>query len=105
VPEISQAVALHPINVRKWIHRFAHQGVAGLRTGKSPGRPRHFTQRQRQCILELAQADPRSLGLPFVCWSLRRLRRYVIEQGVVRRISIECLRKLLQAAAKAGLTP
>jgi transposase len=98
VPEISKAVNLHPINVRKWIHRFSRSGVDGLRSGKSPGRPRLFTHDQRQRIIGIAQADPRHLGLHFSRWSLQRLRRYLIDQQIVRHISVETIRQILQTA-------
>jgi transposase len=96
VPEISRTVNLHPINVRKWIHRFSKNGVEGLRSGKSPGRPRLFTAEQRQRIIGVATVDPRSLGLPFSRWSLQRLRRYLIEQNIVSHISVETIRQILQ---------
>jgi transposase len=75
VQEVSQIVGLHPINVRKWIHRFRQWGVAGLRSGKSPGRPRLFTPEHEQQIIELAQLHPASLGLSFNRWTLPKLRR------------------------------
>ena len=65
VPQISRTVQLHPINVRKWLHRFARHGVAGLRSPKSPGRPRRFSAEQRNAILRVAQAPPQTFGLPF----------------------------------------
>ena len=37
------------------------------------------------------------LGLIFSRWSLQRLRRYLIEQGVVDRISIETIRQIIQS--------
>ena len=43
VPEISTMVNLHPINLRKWIHRFNVFVLYDLRIGKSPGRPVVFT--------------------------------------------------------------
>jgi transposase len=98
VPEISKEVNLHPINVRKWIHRFSRNGVDGLRSGKSPGRPRLFTHDQRQRIISIAQADPRHLGLHFSRWSLQRLRRYLIDQQIVGHISVETIRQILQTA-------
>lgn len=98
VPEISRTVNLHPINVRKWIHRFSKNGVEGLRSGKSPGRPRLFTAEQRQRIIGVASVDPRGLGLPFSRWSLQRLRRYLIEQNIVSHISVETIRQILQTA-------
>ncbi|MCL4858245.1 MAG: helix-turn-helix domain-containing protein [Caldilineaceae bacterium] len=98
VPEISRRVNLHPINVRKWIHRYRQHGVDGLRSGKSPGRPRLFGEQERRRILTIANADPRSLGLPFSRWSLQRLRNYLIEQGAVKHISVETIRQILQTA-------
>jgi len=97
VPEISQTVNLHPINVRKWIHRYTANGIDGLRSGKSPGRPPLFTNNQRRQISKIANTSPRSLGLNFSRWSLQRLRRYLIEQGVVERISIETIRQIIQS--------
>jgi transposase len=98
VPEISQTVNLHPINVRKWIHRYTANGVSGLRSGKSPGRPPLFTAKQRRQISKIASTSPRSLGLNFSRWSLQRLRRYLIEQSVVDRISIETIRQIIQSS-------
>lgn len=103
VPEISRAVNLHPINVRKWIHRFSRNGLEGLRSGKSPGRPRLFTLEQRQQIISIASADPRSLDLPFSRWSLQRLRRYLVEQDIVSHISVETIRQILQTADSISL--
>ena len=65
VQEISRDVDLHPINVRKWIHRFNAEGMGGLRSGKSPGRPPVFDDRQRDQIVTLANSDPRKMGLSF----------------------------------------
>jgi transposase len=98
VPEISRMVNLHPINVRKWIHRYQAHGVDGLRSGKSPGRPRLFTPDQRKRIISLATTPPQSLGLPYTRWSLQRLRHYLIEQGIVKHISVETIRQILQSA-------
>jgi len=102
VPEISQTVNLHTINVLKWIHRYTANGVSGLRSGKSPGRPPLFTTTQRRQISKIASTSPRSLGLNFSRWSLQRLRRYLIEQGVVDRISIETIRQIIQSGELAA---
>ena len=97
VPEISHIVKLHPINVRKWIHRFRSDGIDGLRSSKSPGRPRLFTEEQRRRILVIANTPPQSLGLHAVRWSLQRLRRHLVEQGIVKHISVETIRQILHA--------
>ena len=97
VPEISELVDLHPINVRKWIHRFNKSGIDGLRSGKSPGRPPLFSDEQRKQISQIATSDPRSLGLHFSRWSIQRLRRYLIEHDVVDCISVETVRQIVQS--------
>jgi len=100
VQDISASVGMHPINVRKWIHRFNESGIDGLYPRKSPGRPRLFSSRQRQAILDLSTSDPARLGLGFSVWSLQRLRQQLIRRGVVREISAETIR---QELLKAGL--
>lgn len=95
VHDISAAVGLHPINVRKWIHRYNRSGLKGLLPRRSPGRPRVFSRQQRDAIVRLATTDPRTLGLAFDAWSLRRLRDQLIERGVMDEVSSETIRQQL----------
>ena len=104
VPEISEEVNMHPINVRKWIHRSNEQGLDGLRSGKSPGRPPVFSEDQRAQIVRLAYTDPRQLGLHYKRWSLQRLRRYLLDRGIVEHISVETIRQIIQSAQPASQT-
>jgi transposase len=97
VQEVSRAVDLHPINVRKWIHRFNEDGIEGLRSGKSPGRPPVFSAQQREHIVEIASVDPRQLDMNFSQWSLQRLRKYLIQKGIIDQISVETIRQVLRA--------
>jgi len=87
VPEIAREVGLHPINVRKWIHRFNTEGVEGLKSGKSPGRPPVFTFEQREQIVAIKTEKPE--------WSLAKLQRHLIEQGIVEEISLETIRQIV----------
>jgi transposase len=100
VHEISTMIGLHPINVRKWIHRFNQMGMDGLYPRRSPGRPRLFDENQRGEIIRLARMSPSTLGLGFSNWSLQRLRQELIERGVVPEISAEAIRQELR---KGGL--
>lgn len=100
IHDISGTVGLHPINVRKWIHRFNRLGIDGLYPRRSPGRPPLFDEDQRKAIIAMATADPQALGLGFAGWSLQRLRSQLIRQGVVKEISAETIR---QELLKAGL--
>lgn len=95
VPVIAKAVNLHPINVRKWIHRYMTSGVDGLRSGKSPGRPSLFSPEQRASIVRVAKSNPRRLGQPFSRWSLKRLHRYFIDKRIVTGISLETIRQII----------
>lgn len=95
VHEISRAVGLHPINVRKWIHRFNQFGIVGLSPRRSPGRPRLFSDEQRRAIIGLATTEPQTLGLNFDAWSLQRLRSHLIENGIAPEISAETIRQEL----------
>jgi transposase len=97
VQDVSREVDLHPINVRKWIHRFNEDSIDGLRSGKSPGRPLVFSADQREQIVNVATTDPRQLGLNFTRWSLQRLRKYLIQHTVVEQISVETVRQVLRA--------
>jgi transposase len=95
VQEISLAADLHPINVRKWIHRFNRYGLNGLYPRRSPGRPKLFTEDQRQAIVGMASLDPQELGLSFDSWSLQRLRYELTERGIASDISAETIRQEL----------
>lgn len=99
VPEISRAVSIHAINVRKWIHRYQNNGIAGLRTKKSPGRPLVFDTSKRTEIAELWKTKPRALGLTFSRWSLNRLRKYLHDTGAIECISVETIRQCIHAYA------
>lgn len=64
--------------VYKWINRYDQDGVAGLETRKSPGRPRSraISGRVRARILALSrQAPPDTTGLSR--WTSRTLARYL----------------------------
>ena len=95
VQEISLAAGLHPINVRKWIHRFNRYGMNGLYPRRSPGRPKLFTEDQREAIVGMASTNPQELGLAFDSWSLQRLRYELTERGITPEISAETIRQEL----------
>ena len=95
VQDIGTIAGLHPINVRKWIHRFNRYGMNGLYPRRSPGRPKLFSEDQRQAIVGMASTDPQDLGLAFDSWSLQRLRYELTERGITPEISAETIRQEL----------
>jgi transposase len=66
--------------VYAWIRRFNDQGLPGLQERPRSGRPHTYTAQQRAEVLATALTDPKSLDLPFGCWTLDRLQAYLNEQ-------------------------
>ncbi|PWK27219.1 hypothetical protein BC793_1561, partial [Actinoplanes xinjiangensis] len=54
-----------------------------------------ISEQSRDWICVIARCDPRFLGRPFSCWSLSKLRVYLIDSGRVAAISIETVRRNL----------
>jgi transposase len=63
-----------------WIHRFNQQGLARLEDQPRAGRPPTYTAKQRAEVIATALTAPKSLDLPFACWTLDRLQAYLNEQ-------------------------
>ena len=97
VPRISQHLGLHHHSVRTRIRRFNNQGLDGLVDRPRSGRPCIYGQEERQTVLELAQTDPASLGLPLSSWTLSALQRHLTESGVAPDIGRETIRRILLA--------
>lgn len=95
VKQIAKSTYLHEVYVRELLRHFNREGTGILRKRTSPGRPVDFTPEIRAEIVECALSPPRLLGRPFSKWSLDKLREYVIQIKVVKKISIERLRTML----------
>jgi transposase len=98
VPEISALYHMSQEHIRHILHHFNEGGFASLKPRYSGGRPRTFTQEKRADIIELAQIPPRTLGLPFTHWSLSKLKETAEQKGMVKSISIETIRVILDEA-------
>lgn len=98
IPDMQPKVDMHPNSIRKWIRRFNEGGIEALEDRKrGGGRPR-ITPEQRAAIVKVATTRPEDLGRPFTSWTLSRLRRYLVEEGVVDAISVEWVRRILRDA-------
>ena len=98
VSAIARLVAADEDTVRDVIHLFNAKGLAALDPQWAGGRPRRISDDDIQLIVEAATARPEKLGLPFTCWSLRKLAAYLAShpQRPVR-IGRERLRQVLHA--------
>lgn len=80
--------------VRRWLSRFAEDGIAGLADAPRPGRPRQADAAYLATLEQTVETAPRELGLPGDVWTSSRLSAYLDEQTGVR-ISPGWLRALL----------
>jgi len=96
--EIAEQVDLHALNVRKWIHRFNKEGMAGLHDRPRCGRPPKLDMILRRLVWEIVATDPRILGCTFSTWTATRLMRYLRQQDLVEDISYESIRQMFREA-------
>jgi transposase len=69
--------------LRKWVHRFAHQGTQGLMDRPRPGRPPKVTCELEQHRKRLVAQDPLEHGALHSQWSCRELATvFARETGV-----------------------
>ena len=94
--EIAEIVRASEETVRRWLKRYLAEGVEGLRDVPHPGAPRKVTAEYCERLVEAVRRRPRSLGLPFSLWTLRRLADYMAEQTGIR-VQYETVRVHLKA--------
>ena len=81
VPAIARLVAADEDTVRDVIHLFNAKGLAALDPQWAGGRPRLISDDDIEFIVKAASTRPEKLGLPFTCWSLRKLANYLAGQA------------------------
>ena len=94
------SAAFHFTNsaLRKWVQRFAHQGVSGLVDRPRPGRPRKVTCALEQHLNRLVDQDPLQHGALYSQWSCRELAIVLAQQtgGQLGRESVRCILKKIR---------
>ena len=95
--QIAEIVRASEETVRRWLKRYLAEGVEGLKDAPQPGAPRKVTEEYREALIHALRRRPRSLGLPFSLWTLRRLADYMAEQSGIR-VEYETVRVHLKAA-------
>jgi transposase len=94
--QIAEIVRASEETVRRWLKRYLAEGTEGLRDEPHPGAPRKVTEVYRELLVHSVRRRPRSLGLPFSVWTLRRLADYIAEQTGIR-VEYETVRVHLKA--------
>jgi transposase len=97
VPEISKSFGFSRDYVCDVIHSFDKVGFQALESKyENCGKKPKFTEVVRRRIIDAALTKPSDLGLPFTCWSLSKLRAYIVNQESIESISIETIRQILK---------
>ena len=89
--------------LRKWVHRFAHQGVQGLEDRPRPGRPPKVTCELAHHLDRLVDQDPLQHGSRHSQWSCQELVTVLARQTGVQ-LSRESVRDVLKKTRMANLT-
>src|SRR5262245_34630620 len=100
VPEIAALFAAKEDTVRALIKAFNDRGFAALDPKARRGSTPRIGPTVREQICRTAKSDPAGLGCAFTCWSLTKLRDYLVENKHIR-VSHETIRKVLR---KAGIS-
>jgi transposase len=80
---VSDALSFTYSALRKWVHRFAHQGTQGLVDRPRSGRPPKITCELEQHLNRLVDQDPLHHGALHSQWSCRELAAvFARETGV-----------------------
>ena len=86
--EISRLIRYHEHTVRRWLARYAAQGVGGLRDAPKSGAPPKVTETYRQELRRVLGTRPAELGLSFQTWTAPRLAEYLkLKTGLYMSLS------------------
>ena len=99
---IAAALGAHANTIYADIHAFGSTGLACLTARRPRGAPGRLSAEQCAAIVALAEREPAEVGLPYGRWSLAKLRAYLLARRVVRAISREHLRRVLQRGGSAS---
>jgi transposase len=82
VKKICEKLGFHRPKVEKILKQFNEKGLKIFQRGKSPGKPRRITKKERALILQYLNTKPENLGLHFNNWSHKKLSDYTKKQGI-----------------------
>ena len=100
---VSDTLHLTYSALRKWVYRFANQGIQGLVDRPRPGRPPKVTCALAKHLDRLVDEDPLHHGSLHSQWSCQELATVLARQTGVQ-VSRESVREVLKKTRVANLT-
>lgn len=97
VPEIAVLLRYDEETVRRWLHRYAAEGIQSLEDAPRSGAPPKVTSEYREKLLSVARQRPRALDLPFSLWTGWRLADYLADLTGIRLSAVSVYRLLHQS--------
>ncbi len=79
-PRIAARVRFSSRTVLRFIDRYEAEGITGLLSKTSPGRPPRVTTAYLGQVEGVVEQWPRDLGMPFSNWTTQNLAGYMAEQ-------------------------
>src|SRR5215470_230592 len=103
---VSDALSFTYSALRKWVHRFASQGVQGLVDRPRAGRPPKMTCELEKHLNRLVEQDPLQHGSIHSQWSCRELATVLARETGVQlgRESVRGVLKKTRVAKSAGVS-
>jgi transposase len=103
--QIAAIVRQNEETVRRWLVRYAAEGIAGLADAPRAGAPPKITPAYRERLLQVVRQRPRSLGLPFSLWTAARLAADHLAETTKLRLSPASVCRVLRAGGMALSRP
>lgn len=80
ITEVVELLGVSGQAVRKWFKSYLVNGIRGLNSGKSPGRPPKLSKSQRKELAKLIECGPEACGFPGSCWRTPMIQHLVKEK-------------------------
>jgi len=80
VSKVAELLQVSMEAIRSWIKKYCLQGLRGLKSGKSPGRPSKLTKTQRKELYAIIKVSPEKAGFQGACWRTPMIQHLINEK-------------------------
>lgn len=80
VAEVSDILQVNTESIRQWLRKYLVEGLRGLRSGSSPGRPPKLNKSQRRELAKAITEGSEKQGFTGSCWRTPMIRYWIKEK-------------------------